>query len=183
MEPNQEVKNMAAAMALVAAVAFGFNALVVPNTDRNFIALALGLLLVAVLLWIWVRRDALAEKRGQAIKAAQDAARHAEALAKQAREQAEAALESAAAKDEPDDLCKIDGIGPVYQQLLRDAGLETFADIASRSQAELAAIIKAAGKPRPASIETWAEQAAYAAKGDWEGLQKFQDSLDSGRRP
>ena len=174
---------MAAAMALVAAVAFGFNVLVVPNTDRNFIALALGLLLVAVLLWIWVRRDALAEKRGQAMKAAQDAARHAEALAKQAREQAEAALESAAAKDEPDDLCKIDGIGPVYQQLLRDAGLETFADIASRSQAELAAIIKAAGKPRPASIETWAEQAAYAAKGDWEGLQKFQDSLDSGRRP
>ena len=174
---------MAAAMALVAAVAFGFNVLVVPNADRNFIAWALGLLLMAVLLWIWARRDALAEKRGQAMKAAQEAARHAEALAKQAREQAEAALESAAAKDEPDDLCKIDGIGPVYQQLLRDAGLETFADIASRSQAELTAIVQAAGKPRPASIETWAEQAAYAAKGDWEGLRKFQDSLDSGRRP
>ena len=174
---------MAAAMALVAAVAFGFNVLVVPNTDRNFIAWALGLLLVAVLFWIWARRDALAEKRGQAMKAAQEAARHAEALAKQAREQAEAELESAAAKDEPDDLCKIDGIGPVYQQLLRDAGLKTFADIASRSQAELTAIVQAAGKTRPASIETWAEQAAYAAKGDWEGLRKFQDSLDSGRRP
>lgn len=174
---------MAAAMALVAAVAFGFNVLVVPNTDRSFIACALGLLLTAALLWIWMRRDALAEKRGQAMKAAQEAASRAEALAKRAQEQAQAELESDAAKDEPDDLCKIDGIGPVYQQILRNAGLETFADIASKSQTELAAIVQAAGKARPASIETWAKQAAYAAKGDWEGLQKFQDSLNRGRRP
>ena len=184
MEPKREIKSMLAMMVLVAAMALGFNILVVPDIDQNLISWCLGLFLAAVLLWIWMRRDALAEKRDQAMKAAAEAAADAEALAKRAREQAEAALESgAAASDEPDDLSRIVGIGPVYQQILKDAGLETFADIAGKSQTELEAIVKAGGRTRPASIETWAEQAAYAAKGDWEGLQKFQDSLDSGRRP
>lgn len=172
MEPNREIKNMMAVMALVAAMAFGFNVLVVPGADRNFIVWSLGLFAAAVLLWLWMRRDALAEKQSQAMKAAEEAASQAEALAKQAQDQTE-----------PDDLSRIVGIGPVYQRLLKDAGLETFADIAGKSQAELEAIVKAAGRARPASIDTWAEQAAYAAKGDWEGLQTFQDSLDSGRRP
>ncbi len=179
MEPNREIKNMMAVMALVAAMAFGVNALVVPGADHSFIAWALGLFIAAALLWLWMRRDALAEKHSQAMKAAEEAASQAEALAKQARDQTEA--EPGA--DEPDDLSRIVGVGPVYQQLLKDAGLETFADIAGKSLDELEAIVKAAGRARPASIETWAEQAAYAAKGDWEGLQTFQDSLDSGRRP
>ncbi len=166
---------MAAAMVLVAAIALGFNWLVVPDADSSYLSWTLGLLALAVLLWIWMRRDAQAEKRSQAAAAAEAAANDAEQLAKQAQEQAEAELES-------DDLSRIVGIGPVYQQVLREAGLGTFAAIAGKSSAELEAIVKAAGRARPASIETWAEQAAYAARGDWAGLQKFQDTLDSGRR-
>lgn len=175
MESNREIKSMAAAMVLVAATALGFNWLVVPDADSSYLSWTLGLLALAVLLWIWMRRDAQAEKRSQAAAAAEAAASDAEQLAKQAQEQAEAELES-------DDLSRIVGIGPVYQQVLREAGLGAFAAIAGKSSAELEAILKAAGRARPASIETWAEQAAYAARGDWAGLQKFQDTLDSGRR-
>ncbi len=102
MELNREVKSMAAVMALVGAMAFGFNYLVVPNTDSSFITWSLGLLLVAVLLWAWMRHDALAKKREQAMKAAEEAASQAEELAGRAREQAEAELESGAddAKDD-----------------------------------------------------------------------------------
>ena len=168
METNREIKSMAAALILVAAVALLLNYLVVPQADRSIMSWAMGLLVTAILLRVWMRRDALAEKHGQ--DAAEDAASRAESLAKQAPEQA------------ADDLTRIEGIGPVYQQVLREAGPGTFAALADKSTADLEAILKTAGRARPASIDTWAEQAAYAAQGDWEGLQTFQDSLDSGRR-
>ncbi len=103
MELNREVKSMAAVMALVAAMAFGFNYLVVPNTDSSFIAWSLGLLAVAVLLWAWMRHDALAKKREQTMKAAEEAASQAEELAQRVQGQAEAELESGA-DDARDDL-------------------------------------------------------------------------------
>lgn len=222
MEFDREAKNMIAIIAFVAAVAFGINYVVVDQPDRSFISWSVGLFLVAVLFWIWIRRDDLAEKREDALKTAEEAARQAEELAKKAQDKAEAELESGKHKvevldkeihdyteeieeaveetteevddtadevveeiveatGEPDDLSKIEGIGPVYQGILKDAGVSTFAAIAARSTDELEAIIKDAGKRRPASIVTWAQQAALAAKGDWDGLQKLQDSLDGGR--
>jgi predicted flap endonuclease-1-like 5' DNA nuclease len=217
MEFDREAKNMIAIIAFVAAIAFGINYVVVDQPDRSFISWSVGLFVVAVLFWIWMRRDDLAEKREGALKAAEDAARQAEELAKKAQDKAEVELEKGkekievldekihdytddleeteeeveetveevveevAASDEPDDLSKVEGIGPVYQSILKDAGVGTFAAIAAKSTDELEAIIKAAGKRRPASIVTWAQQAALAAKGDWDGLQKLQDSLDGGR--
>jgi predicted flap endonuclease-1-like 5' DNA nuclease len=239
MEFNRETKNMIAIFALVLAITFGINYAVAPDVDQSFISWSMGLFVVAVLFWIWIRRDDLAANREEALKAAEDAAKRAEDLAAKAKDKAEAELDKGKGKieilaedvkssteqiaealdetvedvseeaedaveevtdeaedvvetvaeeveeatsDEPDDLSKVEGIGPVYQDILKDAGVTTFAAIASKSQAELEQIIKDAGKRRPASIETWAEQAEYAAKGDWDGLQKLQDSLDGGRR-
>lgn len=228
MEFNRETKNMIAIFALVLAITFGINYAVAPDTDQSFISWSVGLFVVAVLFWIWIRRDDMAANREEALKAAEDFAAKAkdkaeaelekgkekvEIIAEEVKETVEEVVEEVSeaveevveevteateevveevaeepeaveetASDEPDDLTKVEGIGPTYAKLLADAGLTTFADIASKSQEELEQIIKDAGKRRPASIETWAEQAGLAAKGDWDGLQKLQDSLDGGRR-
>ena len=215
MNFDREAKNMIAILALTAGIALAINYIVVPNAGQGFISWSIGLFVIAVMFWIWIRRDDLAEKRAESLKAAEEAARQAEDLAKKTQDQAQVDIEFAEekAKDvpkavaepaveetaepdddpvadtpttseavEPDDLTKVEGIGPAYAKLLATAGVTTFAQLASKSQAELEKIIKDAGKRRPASVSTWAEQAGLAAKGDWDGLKKLQDSLDGGRR-
>ncbi len=86
-------------------------------------------------------------------------------------------------KKEGDDLTLIEGIGPKMSQALIAAGVDTFAKIASKTEDELRAIIQAAGMSFSPSISTWAEQASYAARGDWEGLKSLQATLIAGRRP
>lgn len=51
--------------------------------------------------------------------------------------------ELAILKQERDPLVEIAGIGPVYQQRLYEAGVQTFAQLAARTGEELAAIVKA----------------------------------------
>ncbi len=82
-----------------------------------------------------------------------------------------------------DDLTKIEGIGKKTGKALIDAGIRTFARLASSNETELREIMKAAGLSFTPSVETWAEQAKYAADGDWDGLEAFQDTLVAGRRP
>lgn len=50
----------------------------------------------------------------------------------------------AAAAQQHDPLGKIDGIGPVYEQMLLDAAIHTFAQLAAKSADELRAIIRPA---------------------------------------
>ncbi|RUA17991.1 MAG: hypothetical protein DSY55_01105 [Clostridia bacterium] len=83
----------------------------------------------------------------------------------------------------PDDLRKIEGIGPKISQLLNTAGIYTFSQLAKTDVATLREIIENAGaRFRLADPETWPEQALLAAKGDWEALEILQDSLKGGRR-
>ncbi|PJF23429.1 MAG: hypothetical protein CUN56_01035 [Phototrophicales bacterium] len=83
---------------------------------------------------------------------------------------------------EPDDLTKIEGVGPKYRDALVAAGITTFAALAAASLEDIQAAAAAAGMRNAASMETWAEQAAYAAKGDWDGLAELQEKLQGGRR-
>lgn len=91
--------------------------------------------------------------------------------------------EEVSSSDEPDDLTRIEGIGPKMSQALQDAGIITFAHLAASSEDRLRQAIEEAGMRLAPSVGTWAEQAAYAEKGDWDGLQAFQDTLIAGRRP
>ena len=84
--------------------------------------------------------------------------------------------------DEPDDLTRIEGIGPTYSKALTSAGISTFANVAESSIDELRNAIESAGSRVPASVETWAEQATLARDGKWEELDKLQDDLKGGRR-
>ena len=81
-----------------------------------------------------------------------------------------------------DDLTRVEGIGPKYSATLISAGISTFEQVSKMTEAELTTIIRDAGMRRPPSVGTWAEQAALAAKGDWDGLAALQDRLTAGRR-
>lgn len=81
----------------------------------------------------------------------------------------------------PDDLTEIEGIGPKTRQVLAEAGIVTFAQLAATAVADLDQIVKQAGL-RLAFPETWPEQAVLAERGDWAGLEALQNQLHRGRR-
>lgn len=87
----------------------------------------------------------------------------------------------AAAPTEPDDLKKLEGIGPKVESVLKAAGISTFAQVAGMSASELRRILDDAGVTRVVNPESWPEQAGLAARGDWEALQALQDDLTAGR--
>lgn len=82
---------------------------------------------------------------------------------------------------EPDDLKKIEGVGPKISGVLAEKGVLTFAKLAGATEDELKTILKEANI-RIANPSTWAEQAMLAADGKWEELEKLQDELKGGRR-
>lgn len=82
----------------------------------------------------------------------------------------------------PDNLQRIEGIGPKINQVLHAAGVLTFAQLAASPVERLQAILDAAGISRVNDPATWAEQAGYIVRGDLGGLQALQESLKGGRR-
>ena len=84
-------------------------------------------------------------------------------------------------KPEPDDLKKIEGIGPKISGLLQEKGILTFAQLAN-TQVETLRQFMLDAKLRIARPDTWPEQAALAAAGKWEELDTLQDNLKGGRR-
>jgi predicted flap endonuclease-1-like 5' DNA nuclease len=83
----------------------------------------------------------------------------------------------------PDDLRKIEGIGPKIAGILNEQGIQTFAQLAETDVVRLRQILKDAG-PRYtlADPETWPEQARLAAMGDLRSLKSFQGRLKGGRK-
>ena len=90
--------------------------------------------------------------------------------------------EEAPAATAKDDLKKIEGIGPKISEKLNDAGINTFAELASTDVAKLKEILEAAG-PRYKMHDptTWPQQSEMAAAGEWDKLKAWQDELDGGR--
>ncbi len=81
-----------------------------------------------------------------------------------------------------DDLTVVEGIGPKMAAALRAAGIDTFARLARASETELRAAIEAAGMRFAPSMRTWAAQAAYAMRGEWDALKQYQKQLVAGRK-
>lgn len=94
----------------------------------------------------------------------------------------EPAQEIPIAKSAPDDLKRIEGIGPKIAQLLQEHGISTYAQLAATDGSRLLEILTAARLQHLARPETWAEQAALAAQGDWDALQALKDQLKGGKR-
>jgi predicted flap endonuclease-1-like 5' DNA nuclease len=73
----------------------------------------------------------------------------------------------------PDDLTQIKGIGPRGAALLSDYGITTYADLEHASTQQLREIVALGGILPPASLDTWPAQAAFATRGDWQGLAAY----------
>jgi predicted flap endonuclease-1-like 5' DNA nuclease len=81
---------------------------------------------------------------------------------------------------EPDDLKKVWGIGPKMEEVLNGAGIDTFAELSQTSVERLREIVSAYGSKRLTDIaneEVWPDQAAMAARGDWDELKEYQNKL------
>lgn len=81
----------------------------------------------------------------------------------------------------PDDLKKIEGIGPKVEQVLNEIGVSTYAELAAADVEALRDALTAA-KLHMMDPAGWIEQAELAAKGDWDALETLQDELKGGRR-
>lgn len=81
-----------------------------------------------------------------------------------------------------DDLKRIEGIGPKIEELLVNAGISTFQELAELDVDKLKEILDAAGsRYRMHDPTTWPKQAALAADGKWDELKELQDSLKGGK--
>ena len=108
-----------------------------------------------------------------------------EAPAPEVKEEVQAAapvVVPAAEPASPDDLTKIEGIGPAIAKALGAQGIITFADLASKDPGTLKTILEEAGSQfKMHDPATWPKQSDMAAKGEWDALKKWQDELDGGK--
>ncbi|MFK7984232.1 MAG: helix-hairpin-helix domain-containing protein [Saprospiraceae bacterium] len=82
----------------------------------------------------------------------------------------------------PDDLKRIEGIGPKISQILNTAGIYTFSNLSQTPVDRLKGILAEAGnRYKIHNPQTWPQQAELAATGAWEELKILQDRLDGGR--
>jgi predicted flap endonuclease-1-like 5' DNA nuclease len=81
-----------------------------------------------------------------------------------------------------DDLQAIEGIGPKIEQLLQNAGINTWLQLSTTSTAALQAILDQAG-PRYmlAEPKSWPQQAQLAHTGQWDAFEQLQKELIAGR--
>jgi len=85
-------------------------------------------------------------------------------------------------KAEGDDLKLIEGVGPKIADLLINAGIVTFADLAATSAEKVTDILSAAGSNFAThNPTTWSEQAILARDGKWDELKELQDRLNGGK--
>ena len=83
-----------------------------------------------------------------------------------------------------DNFAILDGIGPRVSEVLRSAGVNTFAKLAATDEDGIRGILEAENPSllRLTDPSTWQEQAGLAAEGDWEALSSLQESLKESRR-
>ncbi len=82
----------------------------------------------------------------------------------------------------PDDLTMVEGIGPKINELLQDAGINTFQELADAPVSRIRDVLDDAGpRFRTHDPASWPKQAQLAADGEFEALEELQDKLDGGR--
>ncbi len=100
----------------------------------------------------------------------------------EAAEVVEAKPKKAKKVSEGDDLKLIEGIGPKIADLLINAGVITFADLAATSAEKVKEILEAAGSRYTMhDPTTWAAQAELARDGKFDELKELQDRLNGGK--
>ena len=91
-------------------------------------------------------------------------------------------IEQKLIEQKPDDLKRIEGIGPKIAELLVAGGIRTFRDLAAAEPYRIKEVLTKGGN-RFATAEpaSWPLQANLAAEGRWAELDELQAKLDGGR--
>jgi predicted flap endonuclease-1-like 5' DNA nuclease len=147
-------------------------------------------LLVWLLWWLWTRQKEEQKeptpelKREPASPVAEPPIAEAASEIETSKVMAEAEVKAPEAPSAPDDLTRIEGIGPKIASVLQAAGITTFAQLADADVPRLQQILKQADPRllRLAQPATWPEQSALAAAGAWDALEALQNQLKGGRR-
>ena len=130
------------------------------------------LVLLGLLLWWWLRsrrgKEAIPTDKAGAVVPA--------------RVPGAAAPVARPAPPTPDDLKRIEGIGPKISGVLQAASITTFAQLAATDVSLLRQILTEADLAALADPSTWPEQANLAAAGKWGELEALQGKLKGGRR-
>lgn len=83
---------------------------------------------------------------------------------------------------QPDNLKRIEGIGPKIAEVLRATGVTTFEKLAGMTPDQIKALLNTAGDRFSfQDPTTWPAQSDLAAKGKWDELKKWQEELKGGR--
>jgi small subunit ribosomal protein S6 len=83
---------------------------------------------------------------------------------------------------QPDNLKRIEGIGPKIAEVLKASGIDSFTKLASMSAEQIKDLLNQAGDRFSfQDPTTWPAQADLAAKGEWDKLKKWQDELKGGK--
>jgi small subunit ribosomal protein S2 len=160
------------------------------STFAAFVALALaGAGLALLVWWLWRlwqgdKEEAVAPSRAAAAIEIEAEAPAAEATVTVV--EAEAEVEEPAEDVEspaPDDLKRIEGIGPKIESVLQGGDISTYAQLADADPDEIREILRESdpGLLRIAHPISWSKQAALAAEGNWDGLKALQSELKGGR--
>ncbi len=81
-----------------------------------------------------------------------------------------------------DDLKIVEGIGPKICELLNNAGINTWSNLADTTVERIQEILESAGDSYTMhDPSTWPRQAAMANDGKWAELKAWQDELDGGK--
>lgn len=146
--------------------------------DRNFISVLPAAAVVATQV-----KETVAPAAPKAEKpAAPKKEKAAEAPVAEAAEEKKAAAPKKEKGPKLDDLKIVEGVGPKIETLLKEGGINTWAELAETSVDRLKEILDAAG-PRYQIHDpsTWPAQAKFAAEGKFDELKEYQDVLMGGR--
>lgn len=72
-----------------------------------------------------------------------------------------------------DDLTKLNGVGAKSAAALKAAGIDSYNKLANSTDDAIRAALATGGVRLVGDVNTWTQQAAYAARGDWDGLKQF----------
>jgi len=105
----------------------------------------------------------------------------AEAAPKKEEKAAEEKPAKKEAKAKPEDLTKIEGIGPKAAEALVASGVNTYAELAAADAEKVKEILTEASSTLAHLDPTsWPKQAKMAADGKWDELKEWQDSVKGG---
>ena len=86
-----------------------------------------------------------------------------------------------AAEVKADDLTQLVGVGPKASAALVAAGVTTYSALAELNEPQVRRALHDADMAPPANVGTWPMQASLAAKGDWQGLMKYNNHAAKSR--